>query len=265
MAKAWLKALGPIGLLILAIGLIVVAIVVLWKRSQTFRTIVLAVWNAIKVAAKASANAIKSAFTAAWSKISAAARAVGNVVRAVFNAVRSAIRAVIGVVSSLIGRIRGIKVPGTIKAAFAAIKSAVGAAITVVGNLIAKIKNLSVPGAVKTALNGIKEAAQSALNVIKNIVEWLGNIPTPHINWPSPPKWLDKVMPGMIAPPGVPVARASTAPGVATRGPGGTALAGGTGMGLTINVYGAIDPESTARAVRRVLDGHDRRMGRRVG
>ena len=31
--------------------------------------------------------------------------------------------------------------------------------------------------------------------------------------------------------------------------------------GLTVNIYGAIDPESTARQVRRVLSAHDRRMG----
>jgi hypothetical protein len=34
--------------------------------------------------------------------------------------------------------------------------------------------------------------------------------------------------------------------------------------GIVINITGAIDPEATARQVRRLLGGHDRRMGGRV-
>jgi hypothetical protein len=47
---------SPIGLVILAVVALGVAIYLLWKKSETFRNIVLAVWNAIKVAAKAVAD-----------------------------------------------------------------------------------------------------------------------------------------------------------------------------------------------------------------
>lgn len=265
MGMAMTFALGPVGLIIIAVVALIAVIVILWKRSTTFRSIVLAVWNAVKVAATAAANAIKAAFTAAWAKISAAARTVGNVVKSVFSAIRSAISSVISFVGRLIGRLKTIKVPGSVKSAIDAVKNAVSNAITTVGNLIAKLKNIKVPGGVTSALNAIKTAADNALDVIKSIVNWLGNIPTPHINWPSPPKWLDKVTGRSVLPaPDVPARRAyMPAPGVAA-GRGAFAAASAGAAGMVININGAIDPEGTARAVRRVLAGHDRRMGARI-
>ena len=59
----------------------------------------------------------------------------------------------------------------------------------------------------------------------------------------------------MVAP-----AIAGAAPVAGARAAGPAARAGGDG--LTINVYGAVDPEGTARAIRRVLEKHDRRQGR---
>lgn len=47
---------NPIGLVVVAIGALIAGIILLWKHSETFRTIVLAVWAAIKVAIKAVAD-----------------------------------------------------------------------------------------------------------------------------------------------------------------------------------------------------------------
>ena len=47
LLNAAMKA-NPIGLIIVAIGLLVGAIVLLWRRSETFRNIVLAVWGAVQ-------------------------------------------------------------------------------------------------------------------------------------------------------------------------------------------------------------------------
>ncbi len=58
---------NPIGVIILAIVAVVAAIVLAWRHSETFRTIVLAAWGAIKTAAGAVfgyvANNIKDKFT----------------------------------------------------------------------------------------------------------------------------------------------------------------------------------------------------------
>jgi hypothetical protein len=62
---------SPVSLIILAIVAAVAALVfitvLLWRKSELFRTVVTAVWNAVRVAAVATWNAIKVAATATWS------------------------------------------------------------------------------------------------------------------------------------------------------------------------------------------------------
>ena len=83
---------------------------------------------------------------------------------------------------------------------------------------------------------------------VKTLIGWLGKIHIPKI--PHIPG-----LPGTFAV-AVPAGRAFGLAGVpATR-------SSSTGDALTINVFGAIDPEGTARQIRRLLDGHDRRQGR---
>lgn len=53
---------NPIGLVIAAIAALVAGIVLLWKKNETFRRIVIATWNAIKSAASAVWNWLVSAF-----------------------------------------------------------------------------------------------------------------------------------------------------------------------------------------------------------
>jgi hypothetical protein len=261
---AWVAVAWPILAVVAAVALLVAGIVILWKKSTTFRTVVLGVWGAVKAAATVAARVIKTVFLAAWRVISTAARAVGSVVRSVFNAVRSAVNVVTATVAKLIGRIRDIKVPGVIKSAFEAVKAAIGRVITTAGQLIGKLRDIKVPGTVKSGLEAIKSAADKVLNVIQSIINWLGNIPTPHINWPSPPKWLDKVIPGSFAAP-APMARvAGVGAYAAPTGRSARAVIPASSGGIVINITGAIDPEATARQVRRLLGGHDRRMGGRV-
>ena len=61
---AWVSVLWPILAVIAAVLLVVGAVVLLWKKSETFRTIVLAVWAAIKSAAQAAGRAMVAVWTA---------------------------------------------------------------------------------------------------------------------------------------------------------------------------------------------------------
>lgn len=69
MAWNLAMAANPIGLIVIAVIALIALIVVLWKKNETFRKIVLAAWNAIKVAAVALWNGIKRAVTAFWNWI----------------------------------------------------------------------------------------------------------------------------------------------------------------------------------------------------
>ena len=67
-AAMWLfdaaTSANPIGATVILIGILVTAIILLWKHSTIFRNAVLAVWDAIKIAFDAVWSALKTAF--AW-------------------------------------------------------------------------------------------------------------------------------------------------------------------------------------------------------
>jgi TP901 family phage tail tape measure protein len=168
MIATWLAALGPIALIIAAIAAVVVIIVLLWKKSETFRGIVLAVWNAIKSATIATWNAIKgaliSAFNAirntlanAWAAMRALTAAAWAAIRA---AVSSAIAAVRGVVSGGMAAVRGV-----ISAAWNAVRSATTALwngiVQAVGNAISDVMS---------KITGLKD---SIIGVFSGAGSWL--------------------------------------------------------------------------------------------
>ena len=92
------------------------------------------------------------------------------------------------------------------------------------------------------------------IGAIQRLIDWISRI-----DFPSPPKWLTS-LPGKI--PGL--GRALPTVGVGARGASaaGVGVASSGAGALTINVFGAVDAEGTARQIRRLLDAHDRRQGR---
>jgi hypothetical protein len=224
---------NPIGLVIVAVAALGAALVVAYLKSQTFRNIVQAALNAVKVAIDAVGKAfgvLLGAATTAFNWITGhwkvALFALGPIGIAIsliasnFDKVKSAAQTAARIVDAAwqVG-----------KFAFGAVASAVGA--------------------IAGAFNSIKDAVYGAIGAVSNLIGMLSRIKVPHINLPGP-----FMLP---SPAGMP------APGAATRGvAGATAVAPG---GVTINISGSLDPEGTARAIRRILDAHDRRQGRVFG
>ena len=97
----------------------------------------------------------------------------------------------------------------------------------------------------KSAIDSVVGAIRGAIDAVESLIGALGRIHVPSIHLPR-------------ARQPQPVAYAGTGPTVAGYGASSSRSSAGT----TINVYGAIDPEGTARTIRRVLAEHDRRMGR---
>jgi phage-related protein len=261
----WLGALGPIGLVIIAVMAVVAVIVILWKKSETFRKIVLAVWAAIKGAALATARALSAAWRAVWSvlqagaqRFAAAAKAVWSAIRSAVSAVASAVKAVwravwsaasayvrayVAVVKAVLSGIRDVAraVADGVKSAWSGVWNTLEAAARAAG------KVLTAP------FDALHNAISNVIGMVENLIGALSRIHVPKISLPHIPGLNMAAAPAGIGP-------ATYARTTSRAGPGGTPA----GPGTVINIYGAIDPEGTARAVRRVLEGHDRRVGLRV-
>jgi hypothetical protein len=275
---AWAAALGPILLVIAVVLLVVGAVVLLWKKSETFRTIVLAVWGAVKTAIDAvittvqnligkiaairvpgfiaeAFETIRSAVERAWNWIGNLITKITNIhvpglIAGAFDTIRSAVERAWNWVGNLITKITNISVPGVISNAFDQIRTAVEHAVTWVGNLIQKIGQISVPGTISGAFATVKGAIDGVISAVQNLISWLGRIKVPQINLPGPfmaPAAPASASTAVFAAPSVASPRAATASSSAP--------------GPTFIINGAIDPEATARQIQRILRGHDRRVG----
>jgi hypothetical protein len=118
----------------------------------------------------------------------------------------------------------------------------IGAAILLIVSNFETLRNVasSVFGAIQSAISSIAGAIESVVGAVERLIGALGRIHVPHIDLPGP----------LMAP--SPAGASTHAGGSSSR----------SSAPITVNVYGAIDPEGTARAIRRVLSDHDRRLGR---
>lgn len=271
-----------IGLIVIAIVALIAIIVILWKRCATFRAIVTGAFAAAVTAAHAVGRAFVAIGHAAqtvfawikghwrllaailfgpvgiavgvitkhWGQIRSGVSALLSYVKSAF---RAAFAAVVAVVRAYVS---------TVKTVITGIRTAVGHVITAVGNLIAKFRDLKLPGALKSAIDAVKSAIDRVVTAVGNLISKLNSIPTPHINWPSPPKWFSKLTGTAMLPP-VPGGGGGgvASPTVGTLGASRATLSGGGGPTVQINVTGALDPEAVARQIKRIMGGHNVRMG----
>lgn len=131
IAAAWLIAMGPIGLVIIAVVALVALIV---THMDKVKAIISAAWNVIKSVTSAVWGAIKSALSAVWGAIKTAVMFVFDAIKAYIMVWVHGVQAVIGGVSAVIGVVRD---------AFGAAKDAVvdklGAAIDFVKGIPGKV------------------------------------------------------------------------------------------------------------------------------
>ena len=180
---------NPIGLIITAVTLLVAGIVLLWKKNETFRRIVTAVWEKIKsvVSAllpvlKAVATAILGALSAVWKKVWAAVKwfwgwagpYIKAGIRLWWNSIKvnlALIRAVFArvwpvIVAIVKGAIQNIKaIVHTIQALIAFVRgvfNAIRSVATTIGHSIAT--------RVGDIWRGIKKTAQTVWNGVTGVV-----------------------------------------------------------------------------------------------
>lgn len=200
---------NPIGLVALALAGLVTALVIAYKKSETFRDIVDAALNVVK----GTVEGLASAFSG------------------IYNAAKTAFDWIVAHWQIALF-------------AFGPIGVAISLIITHFDEL--KAAALVVKDVVVGVFDAIWGAISRVAQAIGDLVEAIKNIPS-HIHLPD--------LPGPLMAPAPAIASASLRRG----GRGVTVSPSG---GLVINVYGAVDPEGTARAIRRILSSSDRRLGR---
>lgn len=133
---------NPIGLIIVAIGALVAALVVLWRENDTFRRIVTKAWHAITDAVSAAVDWITGtawpALVAAWGAVSGAAETLWHSMVAIWDGIVSAVAAgVAGVMAVVRGIGDGFDAVGhgfaVVGRVFAGIGSAIAEALAPVG------------------------------------------------------------------------------------------------------------------------------------
>jgi hypothetical protein len=142
--------LGPVGLIITAIGLATVAVIYLYKHNETARKIIDGAWKGIRTAVTAVANWITGtiwpSLKKAYDQGAAAVRFLASMYRAEFNIIRTVVTTVVGAVISTFNRVRSF-ITVTLPAAFRA-----GV------------------GAITNAWNRVKEAAAAPVRFVINTV-----------------------------------------------------------------------------------------------
>jgi hypothetical protein len=263
---AWVAAAWPILAVIAAVALVAAGFVLLWKRSATFRKIVLAVFGAVKGAARATAAFLKGAWSAVWRAVSGYAKGYATAVRVVFNAIRSAVSAVVGKIKdgwrSLWSALRSLATAGAsvIKSVFTAIRDTVS---NVKSTIVSIWRGMwdSIKAAARGAadlltapFDALSGAVRTAIGWVEDLVGWISRIKIPNLNPLNAIPGLGRSAP---APAVSPALGLYAAPRVASPGARSATPVGGP----TIVIQGALDPEAVARQVRRLLGGHDRRIG----
>jgi hypothetical protein len=98
---------------------------------------------------------------------------------------------------------------------------------------------------------------QSIADAFEHLIGWIAQL-----HWPKPPGWLRKI--GSIIPHSLAVVPSVAGASITPMGFGASTTSTGAASPIVVNVFGAIDQEGTARTVRRVLEQHERRQGRRA-
>ena len=156
---------NPLGIVIIAVAALVAGIILAYRHSETFRNIVTAAWNGIKVAIGAVWSWIS---TTLWPGIKAVFKGIGavvnwlwkNIMVPAWNGIKSAIKTVWNFIKPILDNIgKGIQAVGTIatkvgdsmRNAFNGVVKVLKVPIHAVGKLLAsvpeKVLGISIPGA----------------------------------------------------------------------------------------------------------------------
>jgi phage-related protein len=265
-AATW-ATLAPILLIIGAVALLAIGFILLWKKSETFRDIVTGVWEAVKTAALFYFGIVK----AYVQTVIAVLKAVWKTLQPVVEAVWEKVKTFTGIAVDYI-QDKWAKWFPIIKAAFQDLKEKGGALWDVI-----KPKVQDVIDKVKKLYNDYLQPIVDFVVAHKeDIANFFSQALGPLFTLIEAAKELNSLLDKIADKGGGGVKKPYNPPG--SGGGGGTTRVGvsrfaapgvvGTPRGtvraaapVVVTVNGALDPEAVARQIRRILAGHDRRVG----
>jgi phage-related protein len=261
-AVAQMALFWPILLIVAAIVALIAVIVLVVKKWPQIKAAALAVWAAVRSATAAVVSWFRSVWAAVFGWFSGAIRAIGDWFRRVWANMRSTAASVANAVKAVFASVWNALRAG-INGARAAIAAGFNAVRSIASSIAGAVRRVwqSVFGALRSAASGmasalsgpfrvVEGAVNAVVGAVQSLIGWLGRIKVPKISLPKIPGFNATSSVVTTAAPVAAGARAGT-PTASTRG----------GGGVVINITGAIDPEATARQIRRVLAAHDRRVG----
>jgi phage-related minor tail protein len=263
-AAQWLLNIAltanPIGLVVIAIAALVAGIVLAYRNSETFRQVVGKVGEALKAVATGAVDFFRDhidQLRAGFDKAMTILRLIWPVLLGPVGIAIAIARVAdhFGLLDPILSRVReGFakvrNVAGDVGDAVRGIVSAIGGALESLATFAKRLDGFVdggatvVLGKIRDVLRDIESYLGRVESAIGRVIGALGRIRVPSIN-----------LPGFSS-------RSLVAAGAT--GYDSRSLAGGSASagGLTINISGAIDPEGTARQIRRILLDHERRQGR---
>lgn len=186
---------NPIGLVVIAVAALVAAIILLWKKSETFRNIVTAVWNAVKAAAQAVADWFMTTlvpfFQAAWEKIKGFFSAAWGVISGILNFFIAGFQFFWGIISGILGVIGPVfkaafdLVVAVIQTAWAIISAIFAVMWAVFSTVWSAVLNAfkavfsavfnAIAAVVSTVWNGIKAVSEKVWNALSGFLSGIWN------------------------------------------------------------------------------------------
>lgn len=158
-------------IIIAAVALLVAGIILLWKKNETFRKIVLAVWEAVKKAIAATVdwfmNTAVPFLKAAWEKIQGFFATAWKVIKFILDALTAQIRLAVKIITNVIKFLAPI-----FKATFGLIVSIIKTAISVITALFSVWKTVA-SAIFGPILRGIVALFQWAFGMVKQHVEMM--------------------------------------------------------------------------------------------